>query len=174
MNKITITILLASLLINEATCVAQDEVRTRMEIVRQFSIDLQNGKSDKDVFKVYLESNGIFSDQTVAQTAVGWTKLLRESLQKIPAVDIEIYKYFDRPEKGRLLKPIEDPGSGETQYAPLEFELHTKNKTVSVEANDLYVLKLYDENVYVLFNSNNKMITFFGLRWGHKVALMQF
>ncbi|HMJ70923.1 MAG TPA: hypothetical protein VK508_18610 [Cyclobacteriaceae bacterium] len=174
MNKPTIALISICFLASAEICFAQDKVKARIETVRQFARDLQGGKSDGEIFKLYLESAGDFHDHTVRQTATGWNDLLRESLKKIPAGRIEVYKYTDHPETRKPLKPIEGPAAEVTGYVPLAFELHTNNKIVAVETDDLYVLKLDEEKVYVLFNGDNNLITYFGLLWGHKVALMQF
>jgi hypothetical protein len=174
MIKSTNALITICLLALAETCFAQEKVKARIETVRQFAQDLQNGMSDQEIFKRYLESAGAFHDHTVEETAVGWSGLLRESLKKISQGHIEVYKYTVHPETRRPLKPIEDPDNEDAGYVPLAFELHTKNKIVAVETDDLYVLKLYDEKVYVLFGHDNKLITYFGLLWGHKVALMQF
>jgi hypothetical protein len=172
MNKLGIVLLVIVVLITRHTSNAQDAITKRMELVRQFALDLRDGKPDQEIFKKYLESRGAFTDQTVSHTALEWTKMLRESLKKIQAADVEVYPYIDHPEKGVLLKPAGD--DGETRYVPLEFELHTKNQAPGVDTSDLYVLKINEEKVYMLFAENNKLLSFFGLRWGHKVVLMQF
>jgi hypothetical protein len=165
-----IAILLATC---EDTCIAQDEVNARMEILRQFSLDMQSDKSTEEIFRIYLASKGMSGDQSLKRSAAKWTSLLRESLKEIPSSDIEVYKYTDRPEKRKMLKQVDHPDDGDI-YVPLEFELHTGPGIVKVEPDNLYTLKIYDEKVYVLFDRNNKMVTWFGLLWGHKMVLMQF
>lgn len=172
MKTLTTTLLL---LCFAWTCVAQDKRAERIETIRQFLSDLKNDKPADDIFKIYLESGGSFDSQKTKGTANEWTHLVRQSIKTSDVAKVEIYKYTDRPETGRVLKKADDPGSSQPELALLEFELHGPDTKIScVAVDDLYVIKLHDQRIFVLFNSGLKMITWFALTWGNKVELVRF
>lgn len=154
---------------------AQDTVKERIGTIKLFVQDLQGDMSNADVFKKYLRSGGTFESEKTGEAANAWTDVLRNSLKASTVDNIGIYKYSERPEKGRKLKAIEDPNSDDIEYESLEFELRAKNNTVSdVDHDNLYVIGIGDERIFVLFGQGNKMITCFGLKWGQKVELTEF
>lgn len=164
-----------ALLSQIVTVPAQDDGKTHIKTLKLFVQDLQTGVSNNDLFKKYLRSEGVFGNEKLEQTANSWTDLLRNSLKASTVDEIMIYKYPDHPENGRKLKSVEDPDSHVVEYGPLEFELHTKNNSVSsIDIDKLYVVRIRDERVFVLFSDGNSLVTYFGLKWGQKVELTEF
>jgi hypothetical protein len=171
----TLSLIHTVFLLGLITCFAQNNVKERVETINEFVRDLRGETSNRDLFNKHLQSRGIFDNEKIEQAANGWTDMLRKSLKASTADEVEIYKYSYRPEKGRKLKAVDDPDSDAIEYVPLEFELRSKNDTVSnVDMDDLYVIRIRDEKVFVLFDRTNKMITWFGLKWGHKIELTEF
>jgi hypothetical protein len=163
-----------ALIIHLITAFAQDRGNERADITKHFVRDMQRDVSNADVFKKYLRSAGNFENEKLSQAANEWTTLLRNSIKSTIVDEIVVYKYTEHPEKAKKLKAIEDPDNEQVEYAPLEFELRSKSNTINtVEINDLYVIKIREERIFVLFDHSNKMITYFGLKWGQKVELTE-
>ncbi|HZY80362.1 MAG TPA: hypothetical protein VFE50_12620 [Cyclobacteriaceae bacterium] len=155
-------------------CHAQEDSSRRIETIAQFINDLRNGKSNPEVFRKYLSSHGDFSNDTVRSTANGFTDLLRASVQASKPGDVQIYSYTSHPETTERLKAIDDPAN-DAEPVPLEFTLDTTgHKSVDVDTDDVYVLKLPEERIFVLFNGQDKIITWFAVQWRHRVSLVGF
>jgi hypothetical protein len=150
-------------------CHAQANSIVRIETIRQFVNDLQSSKPNNEIFMKYLASQGDFRNDTSRATANGFTNLLRTATFR----EIQIYQYNMRPETSEGLKSILDESpSGASQ---LEFTLDTNDhKSTAVDTSDLYVLKLPDQRIFILFDDNNRMISYFGIKWGNKVSLVEF
>lgn len=171
----TLSLILTIFLPGMTSCFAQDNVKERVETINAFIHDLRTDASNPDLFERYLLSRGAFGNETTAQAANGWTDMLRKLFKASTVDEIEVYKYSDRPEKGRKLKSVDDPDSHVVEYVPLEFELHRKDDSiVPIETVDLYVVAIRNEKVFILFDHANKMTTWFGLKWGQKIELTEF
>lgn len=171
----TLSLISVAMLFMAIAGVAQDPVKERLETVKHFVHDLRGDLTNAGVFKRYLRSAGEFSSEKNTAAANSWTDFVRNFLKASLADDIIIYKYSDRPERGRKLKTIDDPDSDNIEYAPLEFELRTgDNKVNGINTEDIYVIGIRDEKLFVLFDHTGKMISCFGLKWGQKVELTEF
>jgi hypothetical protein len=156
--------------------VADDQIAQRLAIVNQLVTDLKGDQENGLILDKYLASSGKFTDTTVKEMAHTWTSGLKESLSRFNREEIQVYNYPTHPEMVRRVRSIDSQDPSQSKFVALRFALETKRLNFSVVLDDLYVIASKDETFksYVLFDNQNKMISFCGLLVGDKVTMFEF
>lgn len=152
----------------------QGQSKDRIKLVHQFITDLRNDSAVQVILQSYMESQGIYTIDRMRTLSNEGTEYFRQRVKETAIDSITVYKYNDRPEKGRVRKLIGEAAG--IEYAPLEFEVHVSptEKQFDVDTNNLYVLLLGEERYFILFNARDQIIGFLGIQWGNRVAIMKF
>lgn len=162
----------------ESFCCSQDglEIR-RSRLVKRFAKDLKNvDVSNQELFETYLTRGNAFASDTTRKMAEEIAVGLRASIQQAGNSDFTAYKYLDHREFGGGIRRIDDTDpDSPVEQKPLEFELHDAHRknSIGVDLEDLYVLKVQDVRLFILFDDKNKIVSFISMQKGNTVALMK-
>ena len=169
-------IVLIALLINVNAC-AQTLEKERLELTQEFIQEIKNGilSNEQIVEKYVVEGNYLKTDST-KQAVDQWMNDHR-TVFNMDTIHFKFIKYSDHEEEFF----VSDHPVGERETVQkLIFKLSRFDGSRSTDVNigDLYAVILetkYDKGtIFILFDNDNRMISFIGITMGYYTTLMQF
>jgi hypothetical protein len=185
MNQRILTMTILFLFLN-GFGIAQTEVKSvRLKLIDQFIQAFnQDTLSNSDIMKKYVVDGDYFKKDSIKGLADLYLNEARRCIKLTSRHNIGAYQYLDRENKHSVTdRPIGQP----ERLQKLKFSLNekitsAKPKEKKFDIIDLYIVEFdhiggYDfeqDNLFILFNEYNKIVSFAGFRSNNYVELYQF
>jgi hypothetical protein len=160
---------------------AQEKTRKkRLEITLEFAKALQQGTlSNEEIMKRYVVEGSYFKSDSMKQMADEYLNFYRG----LKDYEVAAIKYSEH-ESEYYVVGVKNIGDTSTSPVRLKFTLQIANplRERQVDINDLYVIKTKPKGgempegggIFILFNKENKILSFSGMTIGNHTGLMQF
>ena len=184
-KRLTFITLLFLLLVSVRSF-SQDKVKDqRLQLAREFLIAVREGVlTNGQIVKKYAVQGNYFTIDSIKVMADGWLNDLRRDLKRPNEKDIIVLKFIENEKEfvetnSRTVKQ----SSAATNRMKFTLVSPTDPKKRSIEVGDLYGVNFTfrtEDNVseegslFILFNDENKIMSFAGLSIGNQTTLIQF
>jgi hypothetical protein len=162
--------IISLLLVSHFTFAQKNAKETRLKIVHQFNDIFSKGTlSNEEFMKKYVVEGNYFKSDSVKKVADEWMNFIRKGYSKAEKSKIRILKYSEHENEFR----VSDQNIGEplATLRKLEITVSAKSRIENrVNIDDLYV----SGGLFILFNEENKIVSFAGITIGYYVGLIQF
>ena len=144
----------------------------RLQVSQQFALAFKNGLTNEQIMKNYVVDGNYFKSDSARRIGDQWMDDLRKSYKSVNENDFVALPYIGHEDEFVVLH------KGKMQR--LEFILGTNDgQRTAVDLNDLYVVKIKSKpgpsgELFILFNDENKILSFAGYAIGAGVGLWQF
>jgi hypothetical protein len=175
MNRLFIIFQLLTAL--SITTDAQTKTETRLSLAKEFVTNLAETQfSNEHIVEKYTEPGSYFNNDSIKRVANQGIDHQRKNLRMMKRKDMGILKYQGNEKK---FMEMDNP-PGEPLAPPvlqeLKFSLSTsKGRDLYVNLDDLYIVTEKNKAImFILFNDEDKIITFSALRFDSEVGLWQY
>lgn len=174
MNRISLIVPL--LIAFSITSNAQKNAEKRLSLAKEFvEAFIEPRLSNVHIMQKYVDSGNYFKVDSIRQLADRWMDHQRNNMRTVKREDMEVLEYL-RHEK-EFMEMDNPPGKPLSPPAlqKLKFSLGTsEGHDLYVDLDDLYVVTENSKAImFILFNEDDKIITFSGLRFDSQVNLWQ-
>lgn len=136
----------------------------------------QDVLTNEQIMKKYVVEGNYFKVDSIRQGADLWMDNDRNSLREVAEKDITIFKYSEHEEEFMVLdNPPSAPLSPASMRKLQIFLVSPEQPSSKVNLDNLYVMRTKNSKGgwFILFNEENKIVSFSGLRKGSRVSIWQ-
>lgn len=171
MSTIKLSVAIISfLLVSYFTFAQKSTKENRLKIVNQFNNVFSEGTlSNEEFMKKYVVEGNYFKSDSVKKVADEWMNFIRKGYSKAEKSKIRILKYSEH--ENEFCVSDQDIGEPLATMRKLEITVNAKSGIENrVNIDDLYV----SGALLILFNEENKIVSFASVKIGYHVGLIQF